>query len=366
MDIFTKLPEINTYHSKFEFLTTKSMLRERSILNEWVEGFEDRDNKIIKEFQTTFHSSFWEFYLFSIFKNLGFSIDFSKNRPDFIIEGQKGFYVEAVVSNIKNCGNSESSRTFDDILDMLTAPHLHKTFKQDLYESVTRHSNAIQSKFTKYRDKYLKLPWVDAKKPFVIALSAYDQINYGREFYYSMFALLYGFVFDETSNSFDKKNTIMKPGTKSDIPIGLFLDPYYSEISAIIFSCTLSHGKLTSLANSKNDEHTWNTVINLRHDNDKPHYKFQIVSNSSPESLFDGLFVFHNPNANSKLDMDIFNNTDIAQVTFYNNAIKVESSNLPIVARINIPSMFLPGNTLENFLIENFLKNNPEENEAEN
>jgi hypothetical protein len=95
------------------------------------------------------------------------------------------------------------------------------------------------------------------------------------------------------------------------------------------------------------------------------HYKFQIVSNSSQKS-FDGLFVFHNPNANSKLDMDIFNNTDIAQVTFYNNAIKVESSNLPIVARINIPSMFLPGNTLENFLLENFLKNNPEENEAEN
>lgn len=62
----------------------------------------DRDYKMVQEFQKTFHSSFWEFYLYACFKESGFILDQSHNRPDFMIKELYEINVEAVVANIKN------------------------------------------------------------------------------------------------------------------------------------------------------------------------------------------------------------------------------------------------------------------------
>ena len=57
-------------HEKYKLLRDDPLAKyKRDILLQWTEGFIDRDNKIIKEFQTSFHSAFWEFYLFNYFKN---------------------------------------------------------------------------------------------------------------------------------------------------------------------------------------------------------------------------------------------------------------------------------------------------------
>ena len=49
-------------HAKFRLLRDDPCLEhERRILEQWVEGLDDRDNKMIQEFQKTFHASFWEF-----------------------------------------------------------------------------------------------------------------------------------------------------------------------------------------------------------------------------------------------------------------------------------------------------------------
>lgn len=138
----------------------------------------------------------------------------------------------------------------EDILSMIEPIHLQEDFDTNIREAITRYSNSIQSKDKKYidysKDKKLKF---DKNVPYMIALSGYEQINYANNFYYPMMALLYGLYYDNTNNKYTQKKSIIKPDTEDkDIPLGLFLDDSKSHISAIIFSCTVTLGKVTSLA----------------------------------------------------------------------------------------------------------------------
>lgn len=341
LDLFKTIQELDekSLHPKFKFLRDNPLLiGERNVLINWTDGFIDRDNKIIKEFQTTFHSSFWEFYLFRVFKELDFEIDFTKDRPDFIINSPERIFIEAVVSNIKKEGRDEETRNSDDVSSMLVPPHKQSDFYEVLDEAIVRNSNAILAKSAKYIDKYIKCDWVEEENPFVIALSSFDQVNYGREYIYPMLALLYGRYFNPKSDSYDFKESILKPGTTSSIPLGLFNDKSFNHISAIIFSCTVTLGKLTSLSisNGVSDIQT-NSVINIRHDYEYPYYKPQVVSDDNPEYLSDSLFIFHNPFAKNKLNPKIFKNSNVIQVISKKDGhVSFEGENTPIYSRLNI------------------------------
>lgn len=339
LDLFTELLAENELHPKFKLLNENILLRgEKEILNDWVKGFIDRDKKIVKEFQKTFHSSFWEFYLYAVFKEAKFEIDFTKNRPDFIITKPEKLYIEAVVSNIKNTGEKEEKRSLKDILSMIDPFYIRENFDYNMREAITRYSNSILSKNKKYQE-YLKDKDFDEKIPYIIALSGYEQINYGKNFYYPMMALLYGLYFDNKKDKYDKKIGIKKTDTNSDIPIGFFLDESMAHISAIIFSCTVTLGKLTSLAISqKKSISKTNSVLCIRHDNDFPHFKPQIVSEMSPEYLSDGLFIFHNPFAKYPITKELFNKTNVLNIEFNqkDEALAFYGNNLPIVSRLNL------------------------------
>lgn len=138
---------------------------------------------------------------------------------------------------------------------------------------------------------------------------------------------------------YEYKDHILKPGTSSEIPIGMFLDNKLDHVSAIIFSCTLTLGKLTSISISQKKSHVQlNSVMCIRHDVDFPHYKPQIISPESPEYLSDGVFIFHNLFAKSPLPKNTFNQTNAIEVFFDTNEKKVSMSgnNLPIVSRLNL------------------------------
>ena len=64
-------------HSKVKFLLEKCYEKEREVLNEMFEGFVDRDHKVINQFQETFHSTFWEIYLYSVLKKSFLTANFS-------------------------------------------------------------------------------------------------------------------------------------------------------------------------------------------------------------------------------------------------------------------------------------------------
>lgn len=317
LDLFQDLKiDEQKLHQKYKTIKDNLFLTgEHEVLKDWVNGFEDRDNKIVQEFQTTFHSSFWEFYLYAVFKELNFKIDFSKNRPDFIIESPHRLYIEAVVSNIKQAGEKEDKRTFEDILSMLNPPHLQDDFYKKLDESIVRHSNAISSKSKKYLLEYSKLDFIDNEVPYIIALSGYDQINYGNQYIYPMMALLYGAYFNIDTEAYKKEEFIIKPNSEAKIDIGLFNTNKFEHISAIIFSATITLGKLTSLSLSQNKSLLkTNFVINVRHDTDKPNWQLQLINENDCEDLTDGLFIFHNPFAKNKLDENIFKDTGIMEI----------------------------------------------------
>lgn len=357
LDLFESRNDINpdVLHNKFKLLRNEPLLHlERGVITEWASGFADRDGKLVKEFQTTFHSSLWEIYLFAVLKELGLNVDFSKNRPDFIVSENTEFYMEAVVSEIRNGGRSESARNENDIFSMLEPIHKDEDFHLLIDEAITRHSNSILSKHKKYVKEYTKCTWVKDDTPFVVALGSYDQVNYGREFHYSMMALLYGFRFNPDDQEFVRETNIIKPETTSEIPIGIFQDKKYEEISAIVFSCTVTLGKLTSLAISKNPIHPTNFVLNIRHDTDHPHYKIQIVSQEVPEELTDGLFVFHNPNAKNPLPKSVFEGSNAIQVSVKGGAIEFSGKNLPLVARFNHLKMSFPGELISYLICEIF------------
>ena len=358
IDLFSITTKKEKLHPKYETIKNHLFLTgEYDILKDWIDGFEDRDNKIVYEFQTTFHSSFWEFYLFAVFKEAGFEIDFTKNRPDFIINKPQKFYVEAVVANIKKDGLKEEQRTLSDIISMLEPVHMQQNFNENLKESIVRYSNAILSKSEKYigyskKGKYHKGysedDDYDITAPYLIALSGYEQINYGNNFYYAMFALLYGLYYDNLNDRYIKKENIIKQNSTSEISIGLFLNEKMEHISAIIFSSTVTLGKLTSLSISQNKSNLkLNTVLCIRHDTEPPYFKPQIVSSSNPEFLSDGLFIFHNPFAKNPIDKNLFKDTSIVNINFnVDTGIKTfEGNNLPIVSRLNL------------FIGEQFFKN---------
>lgn len=346
MNLFVPIKNLSEtkLHEKFLRLRDDINLRkEKELLQSWTFGMVDKDHKMVRQFQESFHSCFWEFYLFAVFKEFGFVLDQSHQVPDFIIKAPSKFYVEAVVSNIRKTGKQESSRNICDVYDLLIPPYLYDKFYSDLDESITRSSNSLNIKLSKYKSEYsCKYRWIKNDLPFVIAICSFDQINYGREYIYSMFALLYGAYYVVSSNTYAHRDFIIKPGTKdSTIPLGVFVNnstkDEYSDISAVIFSCSLTLGKLTSLTIS-DGKHSYYSVKLIRNNINENKYYLQNVSNNSLELLSDGLFVFHNPNAKNKLDENLFINSAVTQFYYENNEIKVQGNMCPIVVRHNIPS----------------------------
>lgn len=338
-------------HPKYKMIKDDPMGGgERIILQQWVDGMVDRDNKMLYEFKTTFHSCFWEFYLYACFQEAGFALNQTHNRPDFIIESPIKIYVEAVVANIKDKGRPESDRNMFDLMDMFMPPKLQQDFYDVLDEAIVRESNAIVSKYKKYQNEYAKCEWVDVDKPYVIAIASYSQVNYGREYIYPMMALLYGMYYNSKTGEYMRRDYIYKPGTTSQIPIGLFTTEEYSNISAILYSGSITLGKLTSLAISAGYPSD-NVVFNLRHDYEdfRVPYKLQKVSEKCPELLTDGLFLFHNPYAKNKLDIEWFENSNVTQFFWKGDMFVYTSNTYPIVSRLNIPKIYeVPYNELIN------------------
>lgn len=93
MDIFTPIVEENKLHPHFLKIIQEPDIFAKKVLLEWADGFVDRDNKFVLEFQTTFNSSFWELYLFACLKELNLQVDFSYYSPDFVVKKKTIFSI---------------------------------------------------------------------------------------------------------------------------------------------------------------------------------------------------------------------------------------------------------------------------------
>lgn len=316
MDLFTPITEDEKLHPNFVNVIAEKESYSRDVLDEWQEGFVDRDNKFVYEFQTTFNSSFWELYLFSCLKEMGCSVDFSKSSPDFVIDGPEvEFCIEASTANSAIDSTPEWDRD-------ISREWLEENDLDGITDFATiRLANTLVSKYEKYQNRYKELGEVK-NHPFVLAIAPFEQpyffmqnlqairrVLYGydipifKDFPEGNYRIIYGHRFIEY---------IEKPnGAK--IPLGYFANNEMNEISAVIFSNTATFGKVRAL--SKDPD---NLVFMVQSYNENGlQSRYQAIKKADyHETLLDGLNVCHNPYASKPLPYELFRLPGVTQYWF--------------------------------------------------
>lgn len=309
MNLFEPLVTEDKQHKNFISILRNTKEADRQELLKWCDGFPDRDNKFVKEFQTTFNSSFWEIYLYALFKEIGLPMDWDFSSPDFMVEyNGKNIVIEATIAA------AASGKVPEWEKDLKEAPPTR--FKDMNMESIIRLSNSIISKYRKYKDKYSKLEHVKGN-PFVIAVAPFEQPHFNLQCETPIMALLYDFYVDEDAYNDnphlypngppDIDLGFVEKENGSEIELGLFENDCLSEISAVILSTTATWGKVESMSKSK----ALRFVSTVWWSEEK---LGPICKNSANENIRDGVFVFHNPYAKKPLDPEMYNHQGITQV----------------------------------------------------
>ncbi|HFM2314472.1 TPA: hypothetical protein ACG6U3_000443, partial [Escherichia coli] len=105
MDLFSTKIAKNKLHESFkQIYQDNTYAPVREVIQSWGRGLLERSGeqtKFVKEFQTTFNSALWELYLNEMFIRLDYSVDYTKDSPDFCVTTPSGyqFNVEAVISD---------------------------------------------------------------------------------------------------------------------------------------------------------------------------------------------------------------------------------------------------------------------------
>lgn len=285
------------------------------VLNSWAIGFQDRDNKFVKEFQTTFNSSFWELYLHACFSNLGFKIDYSYSSPDFVIKTRKQkieMVIEAVSTGPAKGWIPEHEKLMAIEKFMEKGIPEDEDYEEIVHLATERIANAISNKADNYKDKYSKLSHVKGK-PFILAIGSFEQPFFFLQGTAAINRVLYGIVKGEYIGDtpyFEYAGNILKKKNGQKIPIGLFNDPNYSHISGILFSSVASIGKVRALSpNKKKNLEICTKTYNYY---DKEGLIQSTLHKKYKESLLDGMSLYLNPHADNPLDPAEFDSNDIA------------------------------------------------------
>jgi hypothetical protein len=312
MNLFEQQVSNEKLHPNYKSLIEHTPKEDREILNQWVDKFPDRDNKFVKEFQTTFNSCFWEIYLYKLFKELKFSFNWNHERPDFILNSNGfDFVVEATISsNAQNEIPEWEKKALEERYDN----YLSTMNDKNMY-SIIRLANSFTSKYGKYKSSYHKLEYVK-NKPFILAIAPFEQPLHYHQYDRPMMALLYDFYLDEQEylekpNLFpnglqDKRLYYVEKDNGNQIDLGMFLDERAEDISAVLFNPIATFSKVLHMKENKIGlfQHIWTT----------PNSTEPLITNNEDELIEDGLFIFHNPYAKYPLDKSIFNKKRICQV----------------------------------------------------
>ncbi|OOF46405.1 hypothetical protein [Rodentibacter trehalosifermentans] len=318
MNLFNlKVPYEQTHPHLKKILETKDIFK-MDVLQDWSKGFIDRDgkNKFIKEFQTTFNSSFWELYIFAVLRELrrikgnNFNINLDNHAPDFHLPNLN-LAIEATVALNAENDISEDCWLEPNELDSITECNI---------KSIIRLSNSILSKSKKYLNSYEKLPHIK-NCAYIIAIQDFSQPHSYLGANRNIEAILYDYYVDEDKdrNGTSLYGESIQQVTKnngSPIKLGLFNNEEYSHISAIIFNPMATMGKVTALSNDPRN----NCIFrHLRYNHNSPTPYIEIDKKSTYlEHLFDGMTIYHNPFAKKPLQPTIFEHKKISQIQIVN------------------------------------------------
>ena len=326
MNLFEKLVDDSKLHKNFKLILEVGHEQERDVLNNWIKGFPDRDGKFVKEFQTTFNSSFWEIYLYSLFQDFNFEFDWNCSRPDFSLKSNElEFIVEATIANNARGKKEEWNKDIFEVKDIVEVydDYLENMNEKNIY-SIIRLANSFLTKLRKYRDSYGTLSHVK-DKPFILAISPFEQPLSYHQYDRAIMALLYDYYVDEeafrkNSEKYPNEPPAISLGSVekengSEILLGMFMDERAKEVSAVIFNPLATWGKVLSMSDKMSVvQSRWVTDNGLK------------MSINEKELIEDGLFVFHNPFAEYPLPKDIFDRERVCQVFMDKNTLYLEKN----------------------------------------
>lgn len=314
MDLLTPLYDDDKLHQHFKTISDGRVGRhfQREELLRWLEGFPDRDNKFVKEFQTTFNSSFWEIYLHSVFRDYRFTLDWTYAAPDFLVSAADiTFTVEATTANHAADAQPEWGHPM--------TPEFYENidFNELNRIAIIRLANAFMGKSQKFNDKYANHGHVKGR-PFVLAVAPFEQPGFHLQAYRPIEALLFDHYVDEAEYIANPERFPNGPVSRSlgsvekdngaEIELGFFHNRRFSHISAVVFSHLATWGKVDAMCGNPDAiiRSIWSTAEGM-----KP---VAVRASESTEKITDGLRVYHNPYATVPLPLEVFRREGVVQI----------------------------------------------------
>lgn len=214
----------------------------REIIRETAGWFVDRDGNFARDFQTTGTSArFWELYLFRVFRDLDFEIDFSVVSPDFALSrGDLKLFVEATTAN-------SVEQAFVDLMAGPTPP------PDDFWHFIENDMAMIFGSplYSKQKKAYWEKAPVKGN-PFAIAIADFHAPGSMTWSHTALSIYLYGVSVDRKTGDDGQEIAVPKPileHRRDDkvIPTGFFDQPGTEHISAVVFSNAGTKAKFTRM-----------------------------------------------------------------------------------------------------------------------
>lgn len=300
LDLFTPQVPRDRWHPNFVRVHDHASSAEREVLLKWSEGFRDRDGKFVKEFQTTFNSSFWELYLHALFTALGCQLDQSQSRPDFVItDGPLGKVVaEAVITQNPSGGSPEWAFRFDD--------QIWQQDRETLLDLASlRLAQAIDTKHQKWRVGYSQLPHCQGM-PYLVCVAPFEQPLAALQGTEAIDRVLFKGPRPLLSDDGHRTgHTLTGAAFKSSgatVPFGLFTDSRMSDVSGVLFSSLATWSKVRAMAGGTENP----AVFQWSRLTENGFESSVARAGEYEETLEDGAHLFVNPHAATPVDPDRF------------------------------------------------------------
>jgi hypothetical protein len=299
IDLFTPVTPRERWHPNFARLADHAMDAEKRVLRAWAAGFRDRDGKFVKEFQTTFNSSFWELYVYAFLRKAGCTVDLSHSRPDFVVPaGPLGAFVaEAVIASNANGQLPEWAGQWEQ---------RQSTDREALLAVASvRLSQAIGAKRTKW-EQYNALPQCQGR-PYVICVAPFEQPGGQEQGTQAIDRVLFGgpgpLLQRDAEGGYRAVGFATAPQafktSGAAIELGLFTDDRFAGVSAVFFSSLATWSKVTALAPDRPLEVLFRAVRS------GPDLNIEIEGGAEyEETVADGSHLFINPFARIPIDPD--------------------------------------------------------------
>jgi len=316
--LFQPIVDVSKMHPSFKGVCDSiGHLGAKKLMDEMFAQLPNPDRNFSEQFQTTgFDSRVFELALFSYFKNSGYRVERVHEQPDFIVgNGYIKVAVEAVTSS------PQANVRFQN-----TIPYMEKLSLDEVQQRIdndfpVRIGSALFSKLNK---RYWELPHCK-DIPLVLAVQPFHEAGSLTYTSIGLFSYLFG---ERTTTSARNNGDLVfrneqikthRVGNK-EIPSNFFSQPLTENISAVIYSNSLTVSKFTRMAYQKG---YFRDGLKIRRngfdypDNDyvlmPPQYSYILGEPEAHiETWAESLVVFLNPSARNPLPRDFFSDVSCA------------------------------------------------------